>query len=139
MNERVRGIIIKDGRIALIKRVKPDRTYYIFPGGGVEDGENHSQALIREMKEELGINVSIGEFVGEYHENNSKGIAIVHYFYLCEQTGGTFGTGDGLEYQPNTPYGSGGTHDPIWIPLSKLPTIDLQAENIKKFVIEKYS
>ena len=51
MNQRVRGIIIENGKIVLIERVKGDKTYYIFPGGGVEEGETILQALHREMKE----------------------------------------------------------------------------------------
>ena len=135
MNERVRGIIIDDGKIALIERVKPDRTYYIFPGGGVEKGESHAQALHREMKEELGIDVSVGDRFGEYHAVDSRGEKMVNYFYFCKQTGGTFGTGDGPEYQPNTPYAVDGTHDPVWVPLPKLPEINLQPEDIKKLVM----
>jgi ADP-ribose pyrophosphatase YjhB (NUDIX family) len=53
MNQRVRGIIIKDEKIVLIERVKGDRTYYIFPGGGVEEGETILQALHREMTEKF--------------------------------------------------------------------------------------
>jgi 8-oxo-dGTP diphosphatase len=135
MNARVRGIIIDDDKIALIERVKPDRTYYIFPGGGIEEGESHVQALQREMKEELGIDVSVGDRFGEHHATASDGQELVNYFYLCKQTGGTFGTGDGPEYQPNTPYAVDGTHDPVWVPLSKLPEINLQPEDIKKLVM----
>jgi 8-oxo-dGTP diphosphatase len=139
MNKRVRGIIIDDGKIALIERVKADgTTYYIFPGGGIEGEESHSQALLREMKEELGVEVSIGELFGEYHSTASDGQELVNYFYLCEQIGGTFGTGDGPEYQPNTPYAVDGTHDPVWVPLSRLSDINLKPEDMKKLVIEKY-
>ena len=71
MNVRVRGIILDDGKVALIERAKADRVYYIFPGGGVENGETHLQALLREMKEELGIEVDAGELFREYHQTTS--------------------------------------------------------------------
>ncbi len=139
MNKRVRGIIIEDGKIALIERVKGDRTYYIFPGGGVEKGETILQALHREMKEELGVEVSVGERFAEYHhEGHDSKEEVVHDFYLCKEVGGTFGAGDGPEYQPNTPYAVDGTHDPVKIPLSRLKDIDLKPEEIKQLVIEKF-
>jgi 8-oxo-dGTP diphosphatase len=138
MNQRVRGILINDGKIALIQRVKESGTYYVFPGGGVEEGETISQALIREMKEELGIDVSVGDFFSknEYDGDNER---IVHDFYVCRQTGGEFGTGDGPEYQPENAHLMEGTHDPIWVPLSTLDELVLYPEVIKKMVIEKYN
>jgi 8-oxo-dGTP diphosphatase len=139
MNQRVRAIIIDDRKIALIQRIKGDKTYYIFPGGGVEEGETILQALHREMKEELGIEISVGEHFAEYrHESRDGKEEVVHDFYLCKEVGGTFGAGDGPEYQPNTPYAVDGTHDPIWAPLLGLNEIDLQPEEIKRLVMEKF-
>jgi len=139
MNQRVRGIIIDNGKIVLIERVKGDKTYYIFPGGGVEDGETIPQALHREIKEELGVEISVGEHFAEHrHKSHDGKEDVVHNFYICDEIGGTFGTGDGPEYQPNTPYAVGGTHDPVRIPLLQLKDIDLQPEEIKKMVIEKF-
>lgn len=139
MNQRVRGIIINDGKIVLIERVKGDKTYYIFPGGGVEEGETILQALHREIKEELGVKVSIGEkFAEERHKSHDGKEEVVNDFYFCKEIGGTFGMGDGPEYQPNTPYAVDGTHDPVRIPLSRLKDIDLKPEKIKKLVIERF-
>ncbi len=58
-----RGVIIKDGRIALVYSEK--EKYYKFPGGGIEDGEDMKLALIREVKEEVGLTV-IPESVEEF-------------------------------------------------------------------------
>ena len=58
-----RGIIVRDGKIAL---VYSDREkYYKFPGGGILGGEDKKSALIREVMEEVGLTVipeSIAEF-----------------------------------------------------------------------------
>ena len=46
----VRGIIIKDEKIAMMHSLKYD--YYKLPGGGIEDGDQLEDTLIREVKEE---------------------------------------------------------------------------------------
>ena len=48
----VRGIIIKDGKIAMVHSLKCN--YYKFPGGGIKAGEEHRETLLREVKEETG-------------------------------------------------------------------------------------
>ena len=91
------------------------------------------------MKEELGIEISVGELFAQHrHESHNGKEEVVHDFYLCKEIGGTFGTGDGPEYQPNTPYAVDGTHDPVRIPLSKLKDIDLKPEEVKALVMERF-
>ena len=49
----VRGIIIKDGRIAMMHSCRYD--YYKLPGGGIEPGESLEETLVREVQEESGL------------------------------------------------------------------------------------
>ena len=55
--EAVRGIIMKGSEILLIYSKKNGD--YKLPGGGIEEGETHKQALIREVQEEAGIRVEV--------------------------------------------------------------------------------
>ena len=84
----VRGIIFKEGKIALVHSLKYD--YYKFPGGGCEKNENHHATLIREVKEETGLNVipsSIKEF-GMVHriQKGDLGSTFVqdNFYYFCD-------------------------------------------------------
>ncbi len=61
----VAAVIVKDGRVLIAQRKKEERLggKWEFPGGKVETGENPEQALKRELREELGIEAEIGDFL----------------------------------------------------------------------------
>jgi 8-oxo-dGTP diphosphatase len=61
--ERVTGIIRREGKLLLIHRFKEGREYWVFPGGGVEEGESREQALRREMLEETGLELLSYQFL----------------------------------------------------------------------------
>ena len=57
-----RGVCVVDGKI-LLCRAKGGTTTYL-PGGHIEFGETGRQALVREVKEELGLDAQTGKFLG---------------------------------------------------------------------------
>jgi 8-oxo-dGTP pyrophosphatase MutT (NUDIX family) len=57
-----RGVAIKDGKILLCKAKGGSSTY--LPGGHIELGETGREALVREIKEETGLNSTTGRFLG---------------------------------------------------------------------------
>jgi 8-oxo-dGTP pyrophosphatase MutT (NUDIX family) len=85
-----RGIIIRGGRVAMVYSKMYD--YYKFPGGGIEDGEDMTAALVREVREEAGLSVireSVRE-LGLVHrvertDHYDADIFVQdNYYYLCE-------------------------------------------------------
>ena len=56
-----------------------------LPGWGVESGENPWEAVIREVKEETGLDVQIQELLGVYSKANKDEIA---FQFTCEVIGG---------------------------------------------------
>jgi 8-oxo-dGTP diphosphatase len=53
---------------ALVTRRGPGMAHagaWEFPGGKVEPGESDATALVRELAEELGLNITVGPFLGE--------------------------------------------------------------------------
>lgn len=84
----VRGIIIHNGKIALVHSLKYD--YYKFPGGGIDKDESHEDTLIREVAEESGLIVK-RESVKEYglvlrkEKGKVEDLFIQeNFYYLCE-------------------------------------------------------
>lgn len=67
MKKVTAAILIKDGLFLIAKRKKEDKlaNKWEFPGGKIEKGETAEECLKREIKEELQINVKIGDFFGE--------------------------------------------------------------------------
>ena len=54
---RVSAILRWQGRVLLCRQEKPGKQYWLLPGGGVDGGETLTEALRRELREELGIAV----------------------------------------------------------------------------------
>lgn len=81
---RVCGVVKKDNKVLAIKASTFDG--YCFPGGHIELGELSKNALLREMKEELNVNVEIEHLicVNENVYKNDKGVLCheIVYYYL---------------------------------------------------------
>lgn len=113
MRVRAGCILIENDRIALIERHRAGRHYFTFPGGGVDDGETHEQAAIREMEEELGLQVKIVRRIADVHFNGN-----LQPYFLVKKVGGEFGTGTGEEFGEFDPFH--GTYHPLWMPVPDL-------------------
>ncbi len=78
----VDAIIPFEGKIVLIKRRnEPFKDHYALPGGIVEYGESVESALIREVKEETGLDVEIYKLVGVYSDPNRDPRG--HFVSIC--------------------------------------------------------
>lgn len=118
MRVRAGVVLVQDGKVALIERHRAGIDYFVFPGGGMDEGETPEQAAVREAKEELGIEVAIKRRLIEIQFGQRSR----QVYFLVEQTGGTFGTGVGEEYTDSDPQDpEEGIYIPIWMPIEELP------------------
>src|SRR5215207_3305928 len=117
MRIRAGIVLIKENKVALIERHRGGLDYFVFPGGGVDEGESVEQAAVREAMEELGIEVAIKQKVAViWLGQKSRQV-----YFLVEQTGGEFGTGTGEEYTDPDPANSDeGIYIPVWMPIDEL-------------------
>lgn len=128
MKKRVRAVIVQNGFVLLIHRVKPGREYWVFPGGGLEETDGTPQdGLKRECLEELGVHVEVGDLFAEGGYDSSSGKQI-ELFYHCRIAGGEIGIGTGPEFTRDL--GQSGTYEPQWISIS-----DLAGKNVQPTVV----
>lgn len=84
----VDGIILKNGKILLVKRtIYPFSGYWVLPGGHVKYREKVEEAIKREIKEELGISVNIKKLFGVYSDpRRDPRYHAVSLVYICQPT-----------------------------------------------------
>ncbi|SFQ77058.1 ADP-ribose pyrophosphatase YjhB, NUDIX family [Psychrobacillus psychrotolerans] len=96
----VGGIVENEtGEILL---VKTHHGGWVYPGGQVEVGENLIDALVREVKEESGIDIEVGHLIGTYsntgvykwYDEVTDVPTKVMFDFVCKPTGGVLSTSE---------------------------------------------
>jgi len=73
-----------DNKILLIKRkTRPFVGYWALPGGRMDPGETIEQTVVREVKEETGLDVTIVDVLGEYVEKGINDDVEYEYYPTC--------------------------------------------------------
>lgn len=77
-------IPLHENKILLVKRgTIVFKGYWALPGGRVDAGETVEQAVVREVKEETGLDVEVVRKIGEYHEVGFKNGKKYDYYPAC--------------------------------------------------------
>ena len=89
------GVIVRDGRIAVVHR--PYREDWSLPKGKLEAGESFSAAAVREIQEETGFDVELGDELTEVRYEDHKGRPKLVRYWLMSITGGEFRANDEVD------------------------------------------
>jgi 8-oxo-dGTP pyrophosphatase MutT (NUDIX family) len=119
----VYGFAIHDNRLLVVKTVHTGK--YVLPGGGIEKGETVEAALIREFREETGIDIRVGRFLhfeGDFFYYDPLEMALQGYlfFYQC------FPQSFQLHLAPETAQEEG-LEMPLWVEIDHLQSHDFQS------------
>lgn len=95
----VRGAVIRDGRILLVKERTDGR--WTMPGGWADVGETPSNSVVREIKEESGIEAVAERVIGVWDANRAgRPMEFFHAFkliFICREVGGELATSEETE------------------------------------------
>jgi len=131
MRKSSRAIIIENNKIYLIKRYKNGKTYWVTPGGGIEDNETPIDALTREIIEELGLMLCPNNCQLVYTIESTDN---TQYFFKCDKIlKRTKPTGE--ELNGNNPKN---TYQIDLVNINELKNTTLLPEEIKEFIIKQY-
>ena len=132
MRTRSAAILIQNDSLALIERHRDGLHYFSFPGGGVDAGETPEQAVVREVREELGVDVRVLRLAAKvWFRGNPQ------FFFLVEQVGGEFGTGTGDEYASDHDPARG-SYEPVLLSLADVTANNILPQPIAALVVASH-
>jgi len=111
-SEKVRGVVIQNDKVLLMKRTQNGKDWYMFPGGHIEKGETARDAVVREIKEESDVETSPIRLLYK-----CKFKDVLESFFSCSYKSGDSKTMEGDES--------------ILVPLTELKNLDLRPHAVR--------
>lgn len=110
------GVAVKDGAVLLV----PCKDGYDFPGGGIHEGEPLLDSLVREVKEESGLEVRPGKLLHALddffiHPRTNKAFHSILLYYTVEVIGGELSDAGLTEFEKTL----AGGRKPEWVEIEK--------------------
>ena len=132
---RVAGICVQDGKVLLQTTTGEDRSF-AFPGGHVAFGETNEQTLIREFREEIGADVTVGDlkWVAEvFFPWGSKPCHQICLYYMVE-LGASDIPREGAFLGREQMEGRSFNLEFHWIPLEQVKELEVYPTNTKELL-----
>lgn len=99
---RLTGILIEDDEILLVQESLRERTNWNVPGGKLEFGESIREGLRREMREETGLDVEVGDLLYVCDRFRSLGDQVVDMSFIVRRRAGALISGRVVDAEGET-------------------------------------
>ena len=130
MQVRVTGILIEDEKVLLVNQKVSNRNWSL-PGGRVENGETLEEAMIREMREETGLEVKIKKLLYVCDKPDASP-SLLHITFLLEKV-------EGEITLPSNEFDHNPIHDVQMVPIIELLSQYGFSETFIKLVNEGFA
>lgn len=133
MGKAARAIITKDDKILVMYRNKHGSEYFTLVGGRIHEDESIERGLVREVKEETGLEVTDARLVfTEEHPSPYND----QYMFLCK-----VGPYEDVKIQPYSEEGfmnkiNINVHKPVWVEKSSFHTLTFRTPQLQTAIIE---
>ncbi len=87
----LKAVIWQNGKFLILKRSKPSSNHadlWEFPGGGLEIGEKHEIALVREILEETSLSAKPIKPLSVWDAKRRDGVQVLGVTFLCDYLSG---------------------------------------------------
>lgn len=130
------GIVIQEGNILLSPQFGDNR--YDLPGGGVDLGESPEHGVIREVKEETGLEVKAPRLIGGVsrfftfaYKSGPEHVQSIMLYYVCELVGGELSMEGFDDYEKEY------AKMAVWFPITELDSIEIASSYDWRELIEQ--
>ncbi|MBI2352823.1 NUDIX domain-containing protein [Candidatus Dependentiae bacterium] len=137
-NTRAAVILIHDGALLVMHRIRDGKEYYTFPGGTIEEGESEKDAAMRELFEETTIVAKVTKLLYILtKEDETLKRKKQEFFFLGKYISGTVQlSATSEEYQRSS---EKNYYNPMWVPLSLVKRLVLYPLEIKELLLSDFS
>lgn len=87
LKQVVAAVMVRGSQVLICQRTEQQAfaLQWEFPGGKVEAGEDFPAALVRELREELGISAVVGEEIAALRHQYADGLGVELHFFLVRK------------------------------------------------------